>query len=325
MNGKISIIAPVYNVEKYIDRFIKSVLKQTYSNWELILIDDGSTDDSGKICDRYASNDERIIVYHQKNSGVSTARNTGLTNCTGDYISFVDTDDWLEMDMYQCLVNSIKTYNSDMSVCDVYRVNENENIKKNAKCLENYHSLIDQKDIYHTIFISSATLWNKLFLRNAVIDCRFNSKLRYGEDMIFFLDVIPNLKTASVVKEAKYNYVVNRKGNVVSSKLDNRSLEYIQNGIEVYNRMVAIGYPNVGLNKLYFIVNQVLSKVIDQKPRDKKLFISKCQSAIRIPSLFNCIRYCLNSRSLILLFSFIEMRISVSFYIKSKMLMRGIR
>ena len=93
MNNLISIIAPVYNVETYIERFINSVISQTYSNWELILVDDGSTDNSGIICDKYTLTDKRIKTFHQPNHGVSSARNFGLKKCFGDYISFVDTDD----------------------------------------------------------------------------------------------------------------------------------------------------------------------------------------------------------------------------------------
>ncbi|HJA50079.1 MAG TPA: glycosyltransferase, partial [Candidatus Fusicatenibacter intestinipullorum] len=95
---KISVIIPVYNVEKYLKRCLDSVINQTYKNLEIILIDDGSTDNSGKICDEYAQKDERIIVIHKENGGVSSARNKGLDICIGDYISFIDSDDWINLE-----------------------------------------------------------------------------------------------------------------------------------------------------------------------------------------------------------------------------------
>ena len=327
MKDKISIIAPVYNVENYIDRFIKSIIRQTYTNWELILIDDGSTDNSGTICDSYAAKDDRISVFHEKNSGVSTARNIGLSMSTGDYISFVDTDDWLEADMYQCLINSIDTYKSDVSVCDVYHVDENKKKKRNVHCLRNCSNLIYQNDIYKSVFLSTATLWNKLFLKEVVINCRFKPDLSYGEDMVFFLDAIQNIKTISVVKDAKYNYVVNRKGNVVSSKLDSRSVEYLQNGIDVYKRLDELGCFDVGFLKLFYIVNQVVSKIIDQKPKDSDMFISKCQETIRVPSFGKCFRYCIKSSSILLLCKICILKISIPvfiFYTKIKHFFRGL-
>ena len=97
---KISVIIPVYNVEKYLKRCLDSVINQTYKNLEIILVDDGSTDNSGKICDEYAKNDKRIIVIHKENGGVSVARNIGLDICTGDYVNFIDSDDWIDLKFF---------------------------------------------------------------------------------------------------------------------------------------------------------------------------------------------------------------------------------
>ena len=103
MEGKVSIIVPVYNVESYLNECIDSIINQTYRNLEIILIDDGSTDLSGEICDRYKEIDSRILVIHQKNQGAANAKNNGLDLATGDYISFVDSDDFIEKDMYKKL------------------------------------------------------------------------------------------------------------------------------------------------------------------------------------------------------------------------------
>ena len=113
----LSIIVPVYNVEKYIERCIKSILNQSFTNFELILVDDGSPDNCGKICDEYKKKDSRIKVIHKKNGGLSDARNAGLNIATGKYIGFVDSDDIIHPQMYEKLFNCINKYNSDIVQC----------------------------------------------------------------------------------------------------------------------------------------------------------------------------------------------------------------
>ena len=108
-NVMLSIIVPVYNVEKYIGKCIESIVNQTYKDLEIILVDDGSTDNSGKICDEWARKDKRIKVIHKKNGGLSDARNAGLDICTGDYIGFVDSDDYIELNMYEDLLIQMMT------------------------------------------------------------------------------------------------------------------------------------------------------------------------------------------------------------------------
>ena len=114
---KISIIVPIYNIEKYLPRCLDSILAQTYKNLEVILVDDGSVDNSGMIADKYARNDQRIIVIHQVNKGVSAARNAGLDLATGDYIGFVDGDDYIEPDMYEILMRIIDEQQVDIAHC----------------------------------------------------------------------------------------------------------------------------------------------------------------------------------------------------------------
>ena len=119
---KISIIVPVYNVEEYIHRCIDSILAQTFTDFELILVNDGSHDQCGKICDEYAENDSRIKVIHKKNGGLSDARNAGLEIAQGEYIGFVDSDDYIEHDMYEKLIEACKEYNSKLAMCGRYKV-----------------------------------------------------------------------------------------------------------------------------------------------------------------------------------------------------------
>ena len=122
MNPLISLVIPVYNVEKYLDKCMESVLAQTYDNYEVILVDDGSTDNSGKMCDEYAERDSRVTVYHQKNSGVSVARNVGIENAKGEFISFIDSDDWVDESYLEKLVNAQIKYNADLTICEYTNV-----------------------------------------------------------------------------------------------------------------------------------------------------------------------------------------------------------
>ena len=115
-NAKISVIIPVYNREKSLKKCLDSVMGQTYKNLEIILVDDGSKDSSGVICDEYAAGDSRIKVIHQQNAGVAAARNAGLAMATGDYIGWVDSDDWIEPDMYECMLDNAQKYEADIVV-----------------------------------------------------------------------------------------------------------------------------------------------------------------------------------------------------------------
>ena len=134
MDELISVIVPVYNVEKYISRCIESIMKQTYKNIEIILIDDGSTDNSGKICDEYSLKDDRINVIHKKNGGLSDARNTGLDIAKGKYISLIDSDDFVSKFFIETLYNTCKNENCEIAICEYERVYEE---KEEISDLEN--------------------------------------------------------------------------------------------------------------------------------------------------------------------------------------------
>ena len=131
----ISIIIPVYKVEKYLEKCIKSVLDQTYKNLQIILVDDGSPDNCGNICDNYAKIDNRIEVIHKENGGLSDARNVGLKKARGKYIGFVDSDDYVSNEMFENMYNTLVNNNADVSICNFYTVIDNKNIIKNAPAL----------------------------------------------------------------------------------------------------------------------------------------------------------------------------------------------
>lgn len=124
----ISVIIPVYNVEEYLERCVNSVLKQTYNDLEIILVDDGSTDNSGKICDELKNKDDRIIVIHKENQGLSASRNIGIEKATGEYITFVDSDDYILEDMYETLYKNLIRNDADISMCKYQYVKEQQKI-----------------------------------------------------------------------------------------------------------------------------------------------------------------------------------------------------
>lgn len=121
---KISIIVPVYNVEKYLEKCVRSILAQTFTDFELILVDDGSPDSSGAMCDQFAEQDQRVKVIHKENGGLSDARNAGIEIATGEYLGFVDSDDYIADDMYELLYTNIVKEDADLSICGIYDVYE---------------------------------------------------------------------------------------------------------------------------------------------------------------------------------------------------------
>lgn len=176
----ISVIVPVYNVEKYLSQCIESILNQTFNNLELILIDDGSTDNSGEICDEYAIKDNRIRVIHKENGGISSARNTGLNATKGDYIAFVDSDDYIAMDMFEKMLDiAIKT-NADMVKCGFNEFNINS-VKRTVnfgkqEILEND---VNGCSLLHLYFqnVLYIVAWNAIYKRDLAVKVRFPERL----------------------------------------------------------------------------------------------------------------------------------------------------
>lgn len=165
----LSVIVPVYKVEPYLQRCIDSIRKQTYKNLQIILVDDGSPDHCGEVCDQYTLIDKRIIVVHQKNEGLSGARNNGMLFAKGEYIAFVDSDDWLHPRMYEVLMNMIKEYQLDIARCSVYHTDghQEEEILP-SKVMPNV--LIQGDDVFNLYFSEflCKVVWNAVYKRNVV-------------------------------------------------------------------------------------------------------------------------------------------------------------
>lgn len=222
MNNKlISIIVPVFNVEKYIIQCVDSILSQTYNNFELLLIDDGSTDNSGKICDDYAFKDERIKVFHKKNEGVSSARNFGLDNASGEWITFVDSDDWLDETALTCFIEE-NLQDDTFYVGQGLRVENNElkywpsRYYKGIVVLESVedYSLLDEVLVY-------GTPWGKLYNSQIIkkYNIRFDNNLSIHEDHCFYFEYILHVKRIQVIDKVCYYYRVEGNGMSLSSSL----------------------------------------------------------------------------------------------------------
>lgn len=219
-NPLISIIVPVYNTAAYLRRCLDSILSQTYGHWEAILVDDGSTDGSGAICEEYASRDSRFQVTHRPNSGVAATRNAGLDAATGEYIGFVDSDDWIEPDMFRSMVMAILSRRADIATCNVRIVYPNKTAIK--KSTEEFR-VVDRDEAIGMIYEDKqlrSFLWDKLF-RRSLFTVRFPEGRIY-EDIIVMLKLFAGAKRIVMLPEVFYNYRMRTSSIVHAMDLDNR-------------------------------------------------------------------------------------------------------
>lgn len=216
MNKKVSVIIPVYNVEKYLEECIESVLKQTYKNLEIILVDDGSKDNSGNICDEYAKKDERIKVIHKTNGGLSDARNAGIDIAKGEYITFLDSDDFIEEDMYEFLVKNIEKANADISVCQVYYVYKDS--KQTTHTPDVYLEMNSCDAIKYVNMLGYYTVaaYDKLYKREIFEGIRYPVG-KVNEDWYVICEVFDKANKIVYSSEPKYNYR-KRKGSITDDK-----------------------------------------------------------------------------------------------------------
>lgn len=223
MNELVSIIVPIYNVEKYLVECIKSLINQTYRNLEIILINDGSIDDSVKICEQYIEQDNRIILINKKNGGSASAKNEGLKVAKGDYITFVDSDDFIESDMIEYMVNTIKKYNADIVQCSFTNLYKNTEKFKQDTIVEQKISSKDFLELFLTKWDSSL-FWNKLFKRE-VIENVFFKEGRCIDDEFFTYKCVINSKSIVTSNKIVYNYRMRRSGVMKSESSQKQILK----------------------------------------------------------------------------------------------------
>lgn len=219
LNNKVSVIVPVYNVEQWLARCVDSILAQTYTNLEIILVDDASPDQCGALCDAYANMDNRIIVIHQENAGVAKARNAGLSVATGAYIGFADSDDWIEPTMYEELVSIILERHCDIAVCEYDEVDEDG---LSCSCSDNIAPIDMDRERYLQYIIEAVrpsrdVVWNKLFRKEILDGFTFDCECRIGEDRLFLFESSERVRSVCRIEKALYHYF-KRTGSLTNSR-----------------------------------------------------------------------------------------------------------
>ena len=230
---KISVIVPIYNNIKYLKRCIDSIINQTYSNLEIILINDGSTDGSAQICDHYKEIDRRVIVIHTNNEGVAKARNKGLKTASGDFITFVDSDDFIDRKMYEILLKNIIDEKADIVQCGYYRTDESGNIILARRLKEEIvEGRYENSYFYARGDNTTNYVVNKLY-RKDIIDNLFFPETVVSEDFVFNVKAYYNSERTMVISEPLYFYVDN-KSSVTNKEFNVGKLDAIKNGIRMY-------------------------------------------------------------------------------------------
>lgn len=218
MNKKISVIVAVYNTEKYVERCLNSLLNQTYQNLEIIVVEDDSTDNSKEVLKKYSHNDKVKLIYNKKNSGLSYSRNVGLENATGSYIGYIDSDDYVDLDYYEKLMQSIIDSKAEIAICDIKVVDEDTNTEVISRCCNN-----DEFTVYNVVDNGlAASACNKLFKKELISKYKF-AEGKVNEDIAV---VIPTIVNAKMITYAKtYYYYVQRGGSIQNSGFSDKRFD----------------------------------------------------------------------------------------------------
>lgn len=217
LNHLISVVIPAYNVEKYLPKCIESIINQSYKNLEIILVDDGSTDCSGKICDEYAKKDSRIVVIHRKNGGLSQARNDGISIAKGDFLTFVDSDDYVHQEYCEKLLNAMIKNSAEISACSIYEFEENDDVVDKKEEYE--ETLLDRNQAIENLLKIGGLYdpaWGKLYAKKLFTDIRFPVGKVY-EDSATLYKLYDQINTMVVLNQKYYYYLKKRAGSIMSS------------------------------------------------------------------------------------------------------------
>ena len=219
----ITVIVPVYNTEKYLYRCIDSILAQTFTNFELLLIDDGSNDASGQICDEYTTKDNRVRVFHKKNGGVSSARNLGLDNAIGKYIMFVDSDDYMMPGMLEVMLSALESKKADLVVCGTMETGGGY-----WRPVADVDYSINQLNDHFVTLLHTELLpppWNKILKKKIIGNIRFSEDISFGEDLLFNIQYLKKCETISFIKEAPFYHEKENENSLVVKFNRNRLLD----------------------------------------------------------------------------------------------------
>lgn len=284
MLAKVSVIVPIHNSEKSLPRCLKSILLQSFKNLEIILVNDGSQDNSLEICEKFRQKDNRIIIINKKNSGVSSARNSGLKIASGEFIQFVDADDFLNFNMLECMLKKINENDADIAICGYNKISSKRIIKKSPNNFDT-DCLIEFKDcfidLYKNAFLNAP--WNKLYRRQK-IKTYFDETLSIGEDLLFNLSYISNCDKISVMDQILYNYDVSLQ-NSLACQYDEK-LFYTQ----IFLNKEVQNFLKENFNSNDFSeINEVFAKEIYYYLK-KLVFLSKGQRKEKIKKIKSCVK-----------------------------------
>ncbi len=222
----ISIIVPVYNVEKYLGKCIESIMAQTYENIEILLVDDGATDTSGAICDAYAEKDARIRVIHKANGGLSDARNRGIEEAKGELLGFIDSDDYIDADMFEVLYRTMAKYDADMSMCGVYELYEGQKVEQVSEIKDFCTDAEGAMKIVMDGMINYAYAVNKLYKRELFNEVRYPVG-KIIEDAFVILFLLDKTSKVALTNEKKY-YYFHRENSITSNSFRQKHFDCIE-------------------------------------------------------------------------------------------------
>ena len=272
MGEKISVIVPVYNVEQYLERCVDSIINQTYTNLEIILVNDGSTDNSGKLCDELAKKDERIRVIHKENGGLSDARNRGIDEAESDLVGFIDSDDYIDSDMYEVLLKNLNNTDADLSMCALYDV-YNNTPEAQVTNKETWELSSEQAiKMVMEAKILSVTAVNKLYRKSLFTDLKFEVG-KIAEDAFIMIKLLDKCEKIVATNEKKY-YYVHRENSITTQKFSTKFLNVIE-AYEQNSNIILEKYPKLKdvaqtrMNWAYFYVLDRL--LLDDNYNDKEL------------------------------------------------------
>ncbi len=254
----ISVIVPVYNVEKYVGRCLTSIINQSYTNLEIIVVNDGSTDNSLSVCEAYAAKDNRIKLITQENRGLSGARNTGLRHYTGEYVTFVDSDDWIHCNMVEYLYNLLIRHNCDMSLCGCLRVYEETILDKDM--IEMNGSMYSS-DEFMELFLKAryTACWSRLFRRDIISGLEFPEGLNC-EDFIFMYEAIRRIKNGVGYVEIPLYYYYVRFDSIVNESFGIKKFDQYYSAKKLYE-LVCEHTPQYKKQSLHRLAGAIISLV----------------------------------------------------------------
>lgn len=280
----ISVIVPVYNAEKHLRNCIDSIINQTYKNLEIILVDDGSTDNSSKILDEYKKTDSRIKVISKENGGVSSARNEGLKIATGEYVGFIDSDDYIDEEMFSVLRSTIQ--DGELAICTMKRFTDCSNCCQSENSIQNEYSVLDSSQLFTAMLNDKKVygyLCNKLFKRKFISNL-LNENIHFGEDFLFCAEYATRVKKAHFIDKALYYY---RQDNVDS--ITNTSIEYNSKALTILKAQIEIEkiYLKYAPNEVNNLVSITLETALDLLGKYKYNKVNKKEEYDVIMELIN--------------------------------------